>query len=141
MISVILLAVDGSGHASRAVDLGIDVAAKYGAKLLVLTVRPHGPLSGVLADFAAEEDLSAAEVHQRIVDDLVEQAGTHGVRDVEGLVEEGDATTAILRAAEHHDADLIVMGSRGMSDLKGLMVGSVSHKVTHLANRPCLIVH
>jgi nucleotide-binding universal stress UspA family protein len=67
MISTILLAVDGSGHARRAVDLGIDIAARYGAKLVILAAHPHGPLSGPLADFASEEDLSAAEVYQRIV--------------------------------------------------------------------------
>jgi nucleotide-binding universal stress UspA family protein len=94
-----------------------------------------------LADYAEQGDLSASEVYQRIVADLATLAGRQGVRDVVVLVEEGDAAMAILAAAEDQDADLIVLGSRGMGDLKGLLLGSVSHKVTHLANRPCLIVH
>jgi len=141
MIETILLAVDGSGHARKAVDYGIDFAARYGAKLVILTVHPPGPLSGALADYAAQEDLSASEVYQRIVEDLATLAGQQGVPDVVRLVEEGDAAAAILAAADHHNVDLIVLGSRGLGDLKGLLLGSVSHKVTHLANRPCLIVH
>jgi nucleotide-binding universal stress UspA family protein len=141
MIETVLLAVDGSGHARKAVDYGIDIAARYGARLVILTVHPPGPLSGSLADYAEQGDLSASEVYQRIVADLATLAGRQGVRDVVVLVEEGDAAMAILAAAEDQDADLIVLGSRGMGDLKGLLLGSVSHKVTHLANRPCLIVH
>jgi nucleotide-binding universal stress UspA family protein len=141
MFETILLAVDGSGHARKAVDYGIDIAAKYGAKLLILTVHPPGPLPAPLAGYAAREDLSTCEVYQRIVDDLAAEAGQHGVRDVVPLIEQGDAATAILAAAEHHGAQLIVLGSRGMGDLKGLLLGSVSHNVSHLANRPCLIVH
>ena len=46
----------------------------------------------------------------------------------------------ILAAAEHENADMIVMGSRGMGDLKGLFVGSVSNKVSHLAPCTCVTV-
>lgn len=140
MIETILLAVDGSGHARKAVDYGIDIAARYGAKLVILTVQPPGLLAGALADYAAQGDLSASEVYQRVVDDLAILAGQKGVGDVVAVIEQGDAAAAILAAAEHHDAQLIVLGSRGMGELKGLLLGSVSHKVSHLANRPCLIV-
>ncbi len=140
MFSTILLAVDGSGFARRAVDYGIDLAAKYHAKLVILTVHPPGPLSQGLEDFAHDEDLSPGEVYGRIVEDLAEQASRQGVERVVRLVEQGDPAPAILAAAERHGADLIVMGSRGMSDIKGLLIGSVSHKVLHLADRPCLVV-
>lgn len=140
MIETILLAVDGSGHARKAVDYAIDIAARYGAKLVIVTVQPPGPLAGVLADYAAQADLGTCEVYQHIVDDLAALAGQQGVADVVRLVEEGDAAGAILAAAERHDAGLIILGSRGMGDLQGLLLGSVSHKVSHLANRPCLIV-
>lgn len=141
MFTTILLAVDGSGHARRAVDCAIDISAKYKAKLIILTVHPHGPLSKALADFAASEDLGAGEVYRRIVDDLGQEAAEHEIAEVVTLVEEGDASQQILAAAEKHDVSLIVMGSRGMSELKGLLVGSVSHKVMHLCDRPCLVVH
>ncbi|MGH6918777.1 MAG: universal stress protein, partial [Geminicoccaceae bacterium] len=131
MISTVLLAVDGSGYARRAVDYGIDIAIRYQAKLVILTVHRPGPLSQELQEFARDEDLSVAEVYRRMVEDIAEEASRRGVGQVVRLVEEDDPARAILAAAERLGADLIVMGSRGMSDLKGLLVGSVSHKVLH----------
>jgi nucleotide-binding universal stress UspA family protein len=63
-----------------------------------------------------------------------------GVKDIESTAAEGDPASEILKAAGQKGADLIVMGSRGLSDLKGLLVGSVSHKVAHLAECTCLTV-
>jgi len=140
MISTVLLAVDGSGHARRAVDYGIDIATRYRAKLAVLTVHPPGPLPRALQDFVEEEDLGLGEVYERIVADVAKEAEQRGVETVAALVEEGDPAATILAAADRQGADLIVMGGRGMSDLAGLVIGSVSHKVLHLAKRPCLIV-
>ena len=52
----------------------------------------------------------------------------------------GYAAREIVDDAIEHDADVIVMGSRGRSDLVGLMLGSTAHKVIHLTDRPVLIV-
>jgi len=52
----------------------------------------------------------------------------------------GDAAEEIVAAAEKVKADLIVIGTRGLSDLEGLVMGSVSHKVIHLAHCPCVTV-
>ena len=142
MISTVLLAVDGSGYAERAVDYGIDIAIKYQAKLVILTVQAPGPLPEGLQAFVQEEDLSVSEVYARIVEDIAEEARARGLELVVPLVEEGDPARTILAAAERLGADLIViLGSRSMSELAGLLVGSVSHKVLQLAHRPCLIVH
>jgi len=61
---------------------------------------------------------------------------------VSGRVEpslEGRAAKAILRAAESEGADVIVMGSRGLSDLAGLLLGSVTHKVIQLSHRTVVV--
>ena len=55
-------------------------------------------------------------------------------------LEHGDPADQIVRAAARHGADLIVMGRRGYGDLKGLLLGSVSHKVCRLADCACLTV-
>ena len=67
-------------------------------------------------------------------------ARQHGARDVTGDVEEGDPAERILRHAEIDKANLIVMGSRGIGSLRGLLVGSVSQKVSQLAPCSCITV-
>jgi len=67
-------------------------------------------------------------------------AKNKGATDVETVIEDGDAAQMILESAEKHGANLIVMGNRGLSDLKGLLLGSVSHKVSHLAECTCMTV-
>jgi nucleotide-binding universal stress UspA family protein len=56
------------------------------------------------------------------------------------VIEDGDPVKEILRQAEEDSANLIVMGSRGLGDLQGLLMGSVSHKVNHLAKQTCITV-
>ncbi len=63
-----------------------------------------------------------------------------GVEKVETRLVEGDPTHHIVKAAQDDGADVIVMGSRGLSDLKGLLVGSVSHKVNSVAPCSCITV-
>jgi nucleotide-binding universal stress UspA family protein len=77
---------------------------------------------------------------ERLVNDAAQQAQARGVRDVRTLLREGDPTKAILEVAQQEGVDLIIMGRRGLSDLAGLLLGSVTHKVTHLAECACLTV-
>jgi nucleotide-binding universal stress UspA family protein len=60
--------------------------------------------------------------------------------NVHCVIEDGDPGKEILRYAEEETANLIVMGSRGLSDLQGLLMGSVSHKVSHLSPCSCITV-
>lgn len=79
-------------------------------------------------------------VGQQLLRNAETAARNKGVRQVESMLEFGDPVKAILAAAKREQANLIVMGSRGLSDLKGLMVGSVSHKVSNLAPCTCVTV-
>ncbi len=63
-----------------------------------------------------------------------------GVSKVESRVEEGDPTKVILKTADDAKADMIIMGNRGLSDFKGMLVGSVSHKVSNHAKCTCVTV-
>jgi len=85
-----------------------------------------------------------AAILQKIGDRIAEKARQRleekGVGQVTTQVIDGKPAENIIAAAEHENADLIVMGRRGLGDIAGLLMGSVSHKVTHLAECACLTV-
>ncbi len=101
-------------------------------------------LEGEPAVLHAEYTLATAKVRAELAEVIVteakEQAASQGLDRVSGRAEGGDPAKAILEAAEKADADLIVMGSRGLGALKSLLVGSVSQKVSHLASCSCIAV-
>jgi len=83
-------------------------------------------------------------VRQAIADKILAEAKrtakSAGVEDVVIMSGEGDPADAILGCAKRVSADLIVMGSRGLSDLEGLLMGSVSHKVCQRSECSCISV-
>ena len=62
------------------------------------------------------------------------------IESIQSLLANGDPAETISTLARDRKADAIVMGSRGLNDIKGLFLGSVSHKVSHLAERTCITV-
>jgi nucleotide-binding universal stress UspA family protein len=74
------------------------------------------------------------------MEDAKARARDQSVASVRTVMREGDPGAAILQIAKEEKADLIVMGRRGLGDLAGLLLGSVSHKVAHLAECACLTV-
>lgn len=96
------------------------------------------------AERAAPSAAVAHEVHRalgkRLLEDAVDMAREIGAGSVEVILGEGDPADAILDAAKQVDADLIVLGTRGLSDLKELLLGSVSHSVVQLSPCSCLVV-
>lgn len=88
----------------------------------------------------AAERRAAEAVGRKIVEDAVTVARECGAREVVGLSEHGNPADVILEIARREGVDIIVMGRRGLSDLEGLLLGSVSHKVMHLSNCACTTV-
>ena len=176
MIKRVLVAVDGSEHAARALELACEVASRFGGELIALHVVPDKPLSEAerqmaevefsaevargfdLTRFAeARDDVrlmsqrlteQAAEtahrfrvaLGERLMEEARARAHQQAVPSVRAVVREGDPAAAILNVAGEEHADIIVMGRRGLGDLAGLLLGSVSHKVAHLAECACLTV-
>lgn len=77
-------------------------------------------------------------VAEQVLDDAEHEAKERGARDIEKMIEDGDAVRRILKVADDASADIIITGSRGLSDLKGMLVGSTSHKLSHHAD--CTVV-
>ena len=150
MITRILVAIDGSAHAWKALELASDLARLYDAELVVIHVVPYEPLPEALRDFARVEAIPLEEEQARyhqslslgdaLTRDAEGRARSKGVTKVKGHALEGRPADAILAAAEREGADLLVLGSRGLSDPKALLLGSVSHKVANLAKCTCVTV-
>ena len=136
MLERILLAVDASEHARKAVPAAIELARVGGGTVRVLNVREvyYPPPPTVVGD--------SPEEAQQLVDGVVAELQQAGVT-AEGAVRpttSASPASAILQEARDLDAGMIVLGSRGLSDLGGLLLGSVAHKVIQLATCPVLVV-
>jgi nucleotide-binding universal stress UspA family protein len=133
----ILIATDGSDFAGHALEQGLAIAEELGAAATVLYVRqPPSPYLGEpnYQDVLSEE----TRLERAVLDDARRHAASHEV-DVEYEVLEGDAVDEIVNLARSRDADLIVIGSRGLGSFSSLMLGSVSTAVLHQADRPVLV--
>ena len=139
-MKTILAAVDGSDHAERAVKTAAEIAAGLNATLLLVTVDVPGTLKGKAAEIAHSENIDRRQIADVFLQSARIPAEKAGVKNIETDIMSGDAAEGIIQAADRHKADMIVLGARGLSRLEDLVMGSVSHKVLHLAHRPCLIV-
>ena len=80
------------------------------------------------------------EVGERIIEGAKTRAEQSGLRNVEMHLEAGDPADRILECIDRDKIDCVIMGSRGLNDLKGLFLGSVSHKVANRAPCTCIAV-
>jgi nucleotide-binding universal stress UspA family protein len=80
------------------------------------------------------------EVGQHILDGAKGVAQQNGLENIDTRLQSGDPADSILRCIEEENIDCVVMGSRGLSDLKGVFLGSVSHKVANQAPCTCITV-
>lgn len=135
MFKNILVAVDGSWYSREALPTAIEIAKKFDAQLFVVHVAEHD--RGRAAAYTLE---SPAE-QTRMVAEAVKQAHDAGVSAKGELVDRaaGHVAYAIADVAAAQHADLIVMGSRGLSDAQGVFLGSVTHRVMQLVEIPVLI--
>ncbi len=138
IFSKILIPVDDSRHSDSAVTYGSSLAEISGAKVILL--HCHRPVPTGLGepnfqkaiDDATRESYAIIERHSSTL------TAKH-IEFTEKIVG-GSTAKTIKSIAESEGCDLIVMGSKGKSDLEGLVVGSVTHKVLHLAPCPVLII-
>jgi nucleotide-binding universal stress UspA family protein len=136
----IAVALDGSGHAERALDLGIDLARRYGASLVLISVVSPPPrvVISPLAPLPDAEDTTP--LHEELLSRSKRRAEDAGARDAVTVLLRGHVVDALTEYLETHPMDLLVMGSRGLSASSRLLLGSVSDAVVHHAPCPVLIL-
>ncbi len=150
MFRKILVGVDGSEHAWRAVDVAGGLARLCGSELLVLHVVHRQVQPEAVREVAEAEHMRLEEEEARYAADLTlgdalaregaDRLRAQGVERVYSRVSEGNPARQIVELAQEEGVDLVVLGSRGLGDVRSLVLGGVSHKVSHLAECACLLV-
>lgn len=136
MISRILVGIDGSEYADKAFEFAVYLAMKTGAKLLILHVFEELGNIGYSINKEIERDnremlqryqarAKKGLVHTNV--DVMELRGT-------------DAAEEILKTANKENIDTIVLGSREVGETRESLLGSITYKVSHSADRPIIIV-
>ncbi len=141
----ILVPLDGSENAYKTLTHAGNLAKKFDSQVNVLSVfRHHSHIEKSISMVRPREPENLDDVLSAYAKDVVAEGKTilkeQGVEKVKGFIKMGTASKKILEFAKKHDIDLIIISSRGNGDLRGYLLGGVSHKVTGLAKCPVMVI-
>ncbi|HCB02821.1 MAG TPA: universal stress protein [Nocardioides bacterium] len=132
----VVLGYDESPGAVAALEVAIEVASRYGEELVL--VYGAAPPGGMGEEFRSHRE-ALRELGRTATGHALERAEAAGVTARVELVDAKPAE-ALVHVGDAVDATVIVVGTAGESPFKGAILGSTSHKLLHLANRPVLCV-
>ena len=140
MFEKVLVAVDGSQFSEAALAAAEGLAARAGSEVEVVHVHEH---DFIPSKAGMSPDLERTDEAQAVVDKAVERLKGKGINVTGRLLQAStrDVPRAIIEAADENGADLIIVGRRGLSSLTGMLVGSVSNKLIHVAKVPIMVAH
>ncbi|MHA1607106.1 MAG: universal stress protein [Candidatus Freyarchaeota archaeon] len=144
----ILVAVDGSEYSEKAASYALAIAEKFGSEVVVLHVvtTPFffvgiGNAGVAIAEYGTAK-LLAEELEnagKKLLEEYEVKFKEVGVK-AHLVLKRGNPPTAIIETAKEEECDLVIVGSRGLGDVKRFLLGSVSDKVSRHAHCPVLIV-
>lgn len=145
MFSTVMVALDGSEHAAQALRMAAQLAQRCDSTLVLFHAVE---INAFRSDYDMRVVDSAREAYRRIgmeqadaiMREAEDAAKAAGVKQVRRAVGEGDPVKAILKVTRDTPVDLIVVGTRGLTGLRELAMGSVAHKISVAAPCPVLIV-
>jgi nucleotide-binding universal stress UspA family protein len=135
MFNTIVLGLDGSENSKRAIPAAVELARQSGGRIVIAHVAERVASKGGAASLRADEPDIRSEIEaeaERISSEGVEASVENAVTVL------GGPAQAIAEIADEAGADLIVVGTRGHSPIPGLMLGSVTNRLMHIAKRPVL---
>lgn len=146
MFKTIVVAVDGSDCAKNAVSAACDIAATNGAKMTIVHAPQAETTAFIVGGPVGYHELLTAPSHTEL-----EETGNKIVAEAAAIAKEkgceaetdmhiGDPVRQVLKIAKDKNADLIVMGRRGLGSVASLFLGSTSQKIQHHATCACLTV-
>jgi len=147
MTKKILIPFDGSEHSKRAILFAADVAQQHNSELFLVHVVKDKDIPPEILEYIKSEKInggigkvSAKLISEGIMKAAQKQIQEIGLKIAKSMVFRGDPAEEIIQFAKNNDIDMIVIGSRGLGKIKGLLLGSVSSKVCHLAECTCVTV-
>jgi nucleotide-binding universal stress UspA family protein len=135
MFKRILVAIDSSDYSAQVMPVAVEVARKFQSEVFVLHVSEHD--RGRAAVFSTESPAEASMLVSKAVKTL-RDAGVSAKGEVHNVAA-GHVAKNIIETTHEMQSEMIVMGSRGLSDVQGLLLGSVTHKVLQLAQVGVLV--
>ncbi len=146
MIKKILVATDASAASNRAVSFAAFLAVQHEAELLIVNVIRDMQLPPELKqapEFEAFNDVREDLMHRvadKILADALKLAKADGAKKVQTAIGSGDPATSLAGFGRRRRIDLIVVGTRGLSKVKAVSMGSVSRKLLDLTDINCLVI-
>lgn len=146
----ILVAVDGTDHADKALDFACDLSKSKAAELVIAHVQKDKGAAVAPEEIKrynevehvniTEEEILAMAAHE-VLHEAQKHAREHGVAESRAVLCEGNPVNALVQLAEAEKADLLVVGSRGISSLDSLLFGSTSLSLERKAGCTVIVVH
>jgi len=131
----ILVGFDGSEGSEQALNRAIMLIHEYG-ELILIAVIPTPSDNSLLDNEMYKKIKKKAEV---MINNVIYDLGSHDFT-ITGMIEEGDPAGKIIDVASRLNVDLIVLGSRGTSELATYTIGSIANKVVQYAHKPVMVV-
>jgi nucleotide-binding universal stress UspA family protein len=148
MSKTIVVPIDGSECALEALDFAAELVRSEDDKIILLTVVGHKKVPKELQHYLEVEHVKGPPdwecdqlIASGILDEGKQRLHEHNIHQFETLVERGEPAELIATTANQQAADMIVIGSRGLGNISGLVFGSVSGKVNHLAGCKVITVN
>ncbi len=140
MSRTVLVALDGSAASEKALGFAAELATEKTDRFILVNVIANREVPDAVKRFAKAEHIEGPPewVYEKVIAENILKGGKRLLRKkskaaVTILVTHGEPAAKLVAEAKKAKADLIVIGTRGISELEGLVFGSVAHRVTHLA--------
>ncbi len=146
MLNTICVAIDGSAHSNKALTQACLLAQRFDASLLLCHVVREMKIPPELQRFVDRDEVGGARrsVLEGVANELLSQAlsqvDAFNLREVKQSLLRGEPAQSIVNCARSAQADLIVIGTRGLGQVEGMLIGSVSRKVTDISDISVLVV-
>ena len=138
--SKVLVPVDGSPASLRALDFAIEMTVQNpGTSLVLLNVQSISATDMAAAEMGSDWQEAASQKSAKALKEAIGKAEAAGI-GFKTIVRTGQTAEAIAQAAHDEGIGHIVMGTRGLGSIQGLLLGSVAMKVIHLAEVPITLL-